>query len=372
MQGAEPVVGLLHGGKSTLFSMPAAPLPAGDKAIVRFCRYGSSGIRPFCLLLTVYNTTCVFGQKIFFSYRKCCGIMIALLLLMRMNYMQTFAQQLNAVRRARGMTQEQLAQEMNVSRQTISHWENGRAQPDVDMLKQLYHVLNYNFLTEEDVTISTVAENDAEVAGEAPVPAEGTAPDQPAQPVRHRWVAAVIAAVLLLWAVIAVQTGQSVQEASGIPAMPTELPAAQTEPAEPYSLAWYQQEQEPVAGQAFVRIEPMENPVPVRANKDMEGGWGWFYTFRIGAAGDAAFTIDQAVINVFNPEGRADHQVFTGDIIESVFDSYTLVPDYVGYWSGGFPEQNVSGIGFTLNGKDAGGNELSFHGYLELSHDREE
>ena len=76
--------------------------------------------------------------------------------------MQTFAQQLNAVRRARGMTQEQLAQEMNVSRQTISHWENGRAQPDIDMLKKLYRVLEYNFLAEADVTISAAVQNNEE------------------------------------------------------------------------------------------------------------------------------------------------------------------------------------------------------------------
>lgn len=283
--------------------------------------------------------------------------------------MQTFAQQLNAVRRARGMTQEQLAQEMNVSRQTISHWENGRAQPDVDMLKKLYRVLDYNFLVEEEVTISTVAENKAETANEAPASAEASAPVQPARLRQYRWVAAVIAAALVLWAGIAVQTGRVAETSPGVP---TEPPVTQTGLAEPYSLAWYQQEQEPVAGQAFVRIEPMENPVPVRAYEEMNGGWGWFYTFRVGFYGDVPFTIDQIVVNVFNPDGKADHQVYTGEIIDAVFDSHTVEPDYVGYWGGGFPEQNVSGVGFTLNGRDANGNELSFHGYLELSHDREE
>ena len=286
--------------------------------------------------------------------------------------MQTFAQQLNAVRRARGMTQEQLAQEMNVSRQTISHWENGRAQPDIDMLKKLYRVLDYNFLAEADVTISTAVQNNEEPVKEAPAPVKEEPPVQPIQPGYYRWVAAVIAAVLLIWAGIAVQGGQPVQNASDRPDMATESPAVLTEPAEPYSLAWYQQAQEPAAGQAFVRIEPMENPVPVRANDQMAGGWGWFYTFRVGSAGDVAFTVEQAVLNVFRTDGTADHQAFTGDIIASVFDSYTLEPDYVGYWSGGFPEQNVSGVGLTLNGKDANGNALTFHGYLTLSHDREE
>ena len=40
-------------------------------------------------------------------------------------FMQTFAEQLNAVRKERHITQEQLAQEMSVSRTTISRWESG-------------------------------------------------------------------------------------------------------------------------------------------------------------------------------------------------------------------------------------------------------
>ena len=39
--------------------------------------------------------------------------------------MPTFAEKLHEVRKARDFTQDQLAKEMNVSRQTISHWENG-------------------------------------------------------------------------------------------------------------------------------------------------------------------------------------------------------------------------------------------------------
>ena len=39
--------------------------------------------------------------------------------------MQSFAEQLNAVRKQRNITQEQLAERMNVSRTTISRWESG-------------------------------------------------------------------------------------------------------------------------------------------------------------------------------------------------------------------------------------------------------
>ena len=49
--------------------------------------------------------------------------------------MQHFAEQLGAVRKERHITQEQLAQEMNVSRTTISRWEKGIMMPDIDTIK---------------------------------------------------------------------------------------------------------------------------------------------------------------------------------------------------------------------------------------------
>lgn len=39
----------------------------------------------------------------------------------------TFGEQLSAARKAKGLTQEDLAVRVNASRQAISHWENGRA-----------------------------------------------------------------------------------------------------------------------------------------------------------------------------------------------------------------------------------------------------
>ena len=42
--------------------------------------------------------------------------------------MNSFSKTLHRVRLERGFTQEKLAQELNVSRQTISHWENGGSQ----------------------------------------------------------------------------------------------------------------------------------------------------------------------------------------------------------------------------------------------------
>lgn len=45
--------------------------------------------------------------------------------------------QLKQCRKAKGMTQREVAEKMHVSRKTISGWENGRSYPDVNMLISL-------------------------------------------------------------------------------------------------------------------------------------------------------------------------------------------------------------------------------------------
>lgn len=46
-------------------------------------------------------------------------------------------QNLKSLRIAKGLTQEELAIRLNVVRQTVSKWENGRSVPDADMLISL-------------------------------------------------------------------------------------------------------------------------------------------------------------------------------------------------------------------------------------------
>ncbi len=46
-----------------------------------------------------------------------------------------FAENLIAVRRAHGLTQEQLASKLFVTRQAVSRWERGKVTPGIDMMK---------------------------------------------------------------------------------------------------------------------------------------------------------------------------------------------------------------------------------------------
>ena len=75
-----------------------------------------------------------------------------------------FGNQLQEVRRRSGLTQEQFAEELQVSRQAVSRWESGRSYPEVD--KILYICNRYG------VSIGQL------FAEEAPAPENG-APQQP-------------------------------------------------------------------------------------------------------------------------------------------------------------------------------------------------
>lgn len=55
--------------------------------------------------------------------------------------MNTFDKNLKLLRNQRNLKQEELAERLHVTRQTVSGWETGRRQPDLDTLKKLAEVL---------------------------------------------------------------------------------------------------------------------------------------------------------------------------------------------------------------------------------------
>ena len=52
------------------------------------------------------------------------------------------AENLKALRKARGLSQEELAARLHVVRQTVSKWEKGRSVPDADLLVRLAEELD--------------------------------------------------------------------------------------------------------------------------------------------------------------------------------------------------------------------------------------
>ena len=81
-----------------------------------------------------------------------------------------FSENLKAMRKAKGYTQEELAIKLNVTRQTISKWEKGLSVPDVDFLFKIADVLETNMGTllggaiMDEVNKDTVAEQLAKIS----------------------------------------------------------------------------------------------------------------------------------------------------------------------------------------------------------------
>lgn len=81
----------------------------------------------------------------------------------------SIAERMKRIRRERGLSQERLAEQLNVSRQTVSKWENGLAVPSGDNLNQLGKALgvSVDFLLNGERALSAPAE-------ETPAPQPGT------------------------------------------------------------------------------------------------------------------------------------------------------------------------------------------------------
>ena len=104
--------------------------------------------------------------------------------------MQNLGEKIRQARRDKGLTQEQLAQALFVSRQTVSNWENGKTEPDYQTLVRLSQELGMEIVRTE--------ETPAEVPPEVP----------PEEPARQRdegkarrlrlWLAAAAAVVFAL------------------------------------------------------------------------------------------------------------------------------------------------------------------------------
>ena len=56
--------------------------------------------------------------------------------------MENFGERLATLRKERGMSQEDLAEKLQLTRQTISKWELGNSAPDLELLMQLAEVFD--------------------------------------------------------------------------------------------------------------------------------------------------------------------------------------------------------------------------------------
>lgn len=67
----------------------------------------------------------------------------------------TFGEKLQALRKAQGLSQEQLAAQMTVSRQAVSKWELDESNPDIENILQLSNIfgVSTDYLLKEDAVL---------------------------------------------------------------------------------------------------------------------------------------------------------------------------------------------------------------------------
>ncbi|WP_064505397.1 helix-turn-helix domain-containing protein [Companilactobacillus ginsenosidimutans] len=67
-----------------------------------------------------------------------------------------FGERLKQARKESGITQQQLSNKLNLSRQTISSWETGNSYPDIESLIQLsnYFDISLDVLIKDDTNVS--------------------------------------------------------------------------------------------------------------------------------------------------------------------------------------------------------------------------
>lgn len=289
--------------------------------------------------------------------------------------MQTFGEQLNVVRKEHRMTQDQLAQAMNISRTTVSRWETGRALPDIETIKQLSHLLDYNFFMVQEIADSLHEEIAAQAreAGQE-LPAEEIIVDAKPETPTVKKPAGTAKWQLLL----AFLLGALCMALAGIlllPYMPqmseglVQTTAAYTS----HDLEWYQNSaDERVEGRAFVEIIPKMSPIMGKKTEPFSASNpGWIYQFLIREVNGVTFYPSQYVVTVFDELGHGEPMVFGREHAKAFFKGDEMVAGKTYEFQGGFPMQSVSGVGLLLSGTDAYGNELEFHGYAELSQEIE-
>ena len=88
----------------------------------------------------------------------------------------TLCEKLYELRRAAGLSQEELAERLNVSRQAVSKWENGAAQPELSKLVELSRL--YGVSVDELLSLEEAEKGDAKAASSveasSPAPAQET------------------------------------------------------------------------------------------------------------------------------------------------------------------------------------------------------
>lgn len=299
--------------------------------------------------------------------------------------MKTFSEQLLVARKASGLTQEQLAEQMNVSRPMISHWETGRTMPDLDTIKRLSLLLNHNFM--QDEAPEPLAEEKASASQEDKEPLK-----------KRKWgylysfLGGVAVGLVVMYLIMLPQRPQENPDlGSAPPQSGTSTPSPQTSSSgklvgtlavdnnvpplvEINTIEWYRQPNERIEGQAYLAISMDENPLHAVPWDEAESGFGWHMLCDIQEENGIDFTVTEySCAFFFNGTGAYIYR-YDGDRVASWWGSNVIPALGKRDMPSSFPvdERDRIGVGLIFEGVDAGGHEREFHYYVELAREIDE
>ena len=269
--------------------------------------------------------------------------------------------QIREARNRLGMSQDDLAERIHVSRGKISHWETGLRPPKAEEIRELEEVLQCKFVIEQEQVQppegQTAKATDSQ--GEAASAEKKSVLHALLQKSVPAWLCtAIVGGVFAVMLVIMLCTTSNLQK---------QIDAMNRQPATPYSLAWYQQADEQQAGKAYVTITVDQDPVKGVPDPGGSDAILWLYTISMTECHGIDFTVTEISFQDFNGNSPKGSQGATAEQLAADWGENVIPANGMQYWGAGMPVQNISHRGILIKGVDARGNELEFRGIVNFS-----
>lgn len=271
--------------------------------------------------------------------------------------------QIREARNRLGMSQDDLAERIHVSRGKISHWETGLRPPKAEEIRELEEVLQCKFVIEQEQVQppegQTAKATDSQ--GEAASAEKKSVLHALLQKSVPAWLCtAIVGGVFAVMLVIMLCTTSNLQK---------QIDTLSKPPLSPYSLAWYQEKDEREDGKAFITITT--DPNPVKAIPDPDGGNQniWLYTISMVEHNGISFTVNEMTLQPFN--GNVPMKVIAeyAERLASAWGENIIPANGMQYWRTGMPVQAISHMGILIKGIDANGSAMEFRSIVEFSHE---